>query len=481
MTEYEVTIGLEIHAELKTRTKMFCTSANDPFASAPNLHVCPTCLAHPGTLPVINKEAVHHVLRLGAALGSNLADYTEFDRKNYFYPDLPKGYQLSQYKYPLVAGGNLNGVPITRVHLEEDTASSVHFEETGETLIDYNRAGVPLMELVTEPEIKSSRDAGNFARELQILLRYLGISDANMEKGEMRVEANVSVSPTGTRSSKYVEIKNLNSFNAMERAVEYEIKRQTELLKNGGLLEKQTLGWDETRQMTFPQRTKEGAADYRYFPDPDLPSLMLSDVPEFNQELLRRTLPELPSERRARYASFDIKSEDIELYIIDDSLRQILDGVIAVNSDDKDAIKLISNYLVNDVRGIIREIHGRDTTLGLIESYSPQRLSDLVDMIRDSELSSAGAKKILVEFSVDPLASTRSTAERLGVIQATDRDFLRSIVREVMSLNEKSVEDYTNGKEQALKYLVGQAMRLSKGSANPLSLEGLLREEMLRK
>ena len=230
MSEYTPTIGLEIHAELKTQTKMFCPSKNDPDELRPNVNVCPVCLAHPGTLPVINKEAVRHVLRVGVALNGTLADYTEFDRKNYFYPDLPKGYQLSQYEYPLVSGGTLSGIAVTRVHLEEDTASSMHDDATGETTIDYNRAGVPLMELVTKPVIHSAQEAGAFARELQLLLRSLGASEANMEKGEMRVEANISVGKDGVLGTK-VEIKNLNSFRAMERAVEYEIKRQTKLLE----------------------------------------------------------------------------------------------------------------------------------------------------------------------------------------------------------------------------------------------------------
>src|SRR3990167_8255300 len=348
MTFYIPTIGLEIHAELRTKTKMFCNSKNDPDEKRPNVNVCPICLAHPGTLPVINGEAVKHVLRVGLALGGELADYTEFDRKNYFYPDLPKGYQISQFAYPLVSGGSLNGVQITRVHLEEDTASSMHDDATGATTIDHNRSGVPLMELVTEPVIHSAEDAGAFARELQLLLRYLGASEANMEKGEMRVEANVSVaratetfasaeerrtnadsrrknietgglilrdsasslrpSAISTLGTK-VEIKNLNSFRIMEKAVAYEIKRQQELLERGEKVVQETRGWDEKKGATFSQRVKEGSADYRYFPDPDLPSLKLSELPEFNPEKLRKGMPELPSERRARYLGLGIKAE----------------------------------------------------------------------------------------------------------------------------------------------------------------------------
>ena len=289
--KYIPTIGLEIHAELKTQTKMFCNSKNDPDEERPNVNVCPICMGHPGTLPVINKEAVRHVLKVGVAVSGKLADFTEFDRKNYFYPDIPKGYQISQYKYPLVTGGKLNGVDITRIHLEEDTATSLH-EEGDYSLVDFNRAGVPLMELVTEPVIHSAKEAGDFARELQLLLRYLGVSEANMEKGEMRVEANISVIQDSRFKNKElgtkVEVKNLNSFKAVERAIEYEVKRHSEILENGGKLFQETRGWDELKQQTYSQRVKEESHDYRYFPDPDLPKLMLNEIPEFSLGNLKK-------------------------------------------------------------------------------------------------------------------------------------------------------------------------------------------------
>src|SRR3989338_2293496 len=358
MSEYVPTIGLEIHAELNTKTKMFCCSKNDADALEPNVNICPVCMAHPGTLPVINREAVRHVLRVGLALGAKLADYTEFDRKNYFYPDLPKGYQLSQYEYPLVAGGELNGVEVTRIHLEEDTASSMHEEGIG-TTIDYNRAGVPLMELVTEPVIKSSKQAGDFARELQTLLRYLGASEANMEKGQMRVEANISVAQEGQRGTK-VEIKNLNSFRAMERAVEYEIRRQTATLGKGESVVQETRGWDEGKQATFPQRIKEGSADYRYFPDPDLPRLKLSELPELSTASLSATMPELPWARRARYLGLGIKSDDAQLYVQESTLGSFFEEVIGLLKGDSvrpadggARILLASNYIANDLVSII--------------------------------------------------------------------------------------------------------------------------------
>ena len=269
LTMYRPTIGLEVHAELKTRTKMFCDCANDPDEARPNVNVCPICLAHPGTLPVINREAVRHMLRIGAAVGGTIADFSEFDRKSYFYPDIPKGYQISQYEHPLIVGGELAGVAITRVHLEEDTARSIH--AGGKSLVDFNRAGIPLMELVTEPVIPDAETAGRFARELQLLLRTLGAGEANLEKGEMRIEANISVSTDEGVFGTKVEVKNLNSFRSVERAIAFEIDRQSKLIESGGKVSQETRGWDESKQVTFHQRFKEGSADYRYFPEPDMP------------------------------------------------------------------------------------------------------------------------------------------------------------------------------------------------------------------
>lgn len=352
MDDYSATIGLEVHAELKTQTKMFCSSANDADEKTPNVNICPVCMAHPGTLPVINKKAVKSVLKVGLALGGRLADFTEFDRKNYFYPDIPKGYQISQYEYPLVAGGSLAGVDITRVHLEEDTARSTHTSDG--SLVDFNRAGVPLMELVTEPVIKNSAQAGHFAKELQLLLRYLGVSDANMEKGEMRVEANISVSKTDKFGTK-VEVKNLNSFRVVERAIEYEIKRQIKLVEGGGEVVQETRGWSEAKQSTFSQRAKESAHDYRYFPDPDLPKLKISEVEDFNLDKLRAEIPELPKDKRERYKKeFGIKDEDIELFVANRELGVFFEEIVSCFDGDKELIKLASNYITSDVAGLVK-------------------------------------------------------------------------------------------------------------------------------
>ncbi len=477
MDEYEATIGLEIHAELKTSTKMFCRSKNDPDEKRPNTNICPVCLAHPGTLPVVNEEAVRHVLRVGTAIGSRLADYTEFDRKNYFYPDLPKGYQISQFEYPLVAGGSLAGVAITRIHLEEDTASSVHDEDEGVTLIDYNRAGVPLMELVTEPVMHSAEEAGNFARELQILLRYLGASEANMEKGEMRVEANVSVARKGERSAAYVEIKNLNSFRTMERAVAYEIERQKGMLKEGRMLEKQTLGWDEGQQKTFPQRSKEGSADYRYFPDPDLPSLRISEIPGLEVAELAATLPELPQARRERYVALGVKIADAELFVREAELGDYFDAVIAELGQETGALTSAANYLANDIVNKLRDSESRDTGSRYKIGISPANLASLMRLVTSKKISSRAAKDLIAEVwgtDRDPA----ELAEEKGLLVILDTSALSQVLEQVIEANPAVVADYKAGKQAALEFLVGQCMKVLRGAGDPAVLREDLREAL---
>ena len=480
--EYVPAIGLEIHAELKTATKMFCASKNDSEESRPNVNICPVCLAHPGVLPVINREAVKYVLKVGVALKGELADYTEFDRKSYFYPDLPKGYQLSQYEYPLVSGGVLNGVSITRVHLEEDTASSIHDEEKGTTVIDFNRAGVPLMELVTEPQIQSAREAGEFARELQLLLKQLGVSDANMEKGEMRVEANVSVArsdlgdpslkvgPLGTK----VEIKNLNSFRAMERAVEYEIKRQSGLLERGEKVVQETRGWDEAKQTTFPQRSKEGSADYRYFPDPDLPSLTLSEITEFSVDALKKNMTELPWERRDRYLSLGIKPEDAKLFARERVLAAYLDELVLLwGAGGSGAIGLAANYLANDVVKIIRDIENRDSDYQCEIPISARNFRDIIDMVLEQKLSSRAAKDILLAVAKGEATDALTYATARNLLQGGSAD-IASVIESILADNPAVVKDYKAGKTAALEYLVGQAMKATRGAADPHTIRNLI-------
>lgn len=445
MDGYKPTIGLEIHAELKTRTKMFCACLNDADEKRPNTNICPVCMAHPGSLPVINKEAVRHVLCVGKALGATLADYTEFDRKSYFYPDIPKGYQLSQYAFPLVSGGSLRDIQITRVHLEEDTARSQH---TGNTsLVDFNRAGVPLMELVTEPVIHTSEDAGAFARELQLLLRSLDAGEANMEKGEMRVEANISVAKEqpgqqvqlGTK----VEVKNLNSFRSVERAIAYEVKRQIEVLESGGEVVQETRGWDDVKQQTFSQRKKESSHDYRYFPDPDLPKLKLSLISDF-QDL---ELPELPSQKRIRLGNLGfLQTQDIEQLVADAELGALF-GEMEQELGTPELVKVAANFILNDIAG--------------------QRKKDAAWMPKAPLL-----KEVVEQYAAGKLASPQAKQSILtGVlVEAGDASALPELVQKIIAAHPGPVAEYKAGKATTMQFLVGQAMRESKGSANPQAL-----------
>lgn len=454
---YRTTIGLEIHAELNTNTKMFCNSKNDSDETEPNVNVCPVCLAHPGTLPVINQEAVRHIARVGAAIGGTLADYTEFDRKSYFYPDIPKGYQISQYELPFVSGGSLAGVDITRVHLEEDTARSSH-SDVG-SLVDFNRAGVPLMELVTEPVIHDAETAGKFARELQLLLRTLGASHANLEKGEMRVEANISVSKTDTFGTK-VEVKNINSFRAVERAIEFEVARQIELLEKGQSVSQETRGWDEDRQVTFSQRVKEGSADYRYFPEPDLPKMILSEIPWLSPDVIKASLPELPWEKRARYESLGLKAEQAAQLTTTLEDSTFFDAVLA-ELTAAEQIALAANYLLSDVAGDYGAL-------------TPKAFAELMTLIADNKISSRGAKDALLVLREQGGDSAMQVVEAAGLLQVSDTGALQKAVEEVVAANPDVVAEYRAGKESVLQYLVGQCMKATKGAGNPGVLKELL-------
>jgi len=482
MSKYYTIIGLEIHAELNTNSKMFCGCLNDPDEKTPNVNICPVCMAHPGTLPVINKKAVENVIRVGLAIDANIADFTEFDRKNYFYPDIPKNYQISQYKNPIVSGGKLKGVDITRVHLEEDTATSKHPERkitsygAGDndaySLVDFNRAGVPLTELVTEPVIHSAKQAGDFGRELQLLLRYLGVSEANMEKGQMRVELNISISEDPKKLGTKVEVKNINSFRAMERAAEYEIKRMTDLLESGrgNEIVQETRGWDENKQLTFSQRSKENANDYRYFPDPDLPKLFLSKV--FDIEKMRIELPELPEAKRNRYRNdYGIKDEDIESYIVDQGLGSWFERVASILKD-KELIKLASNYITNDLLGVLHSFPMDQEALELTSQY----FSKLMIMLKENRISSRGAKDILPIIFSENINDPEIIAQEKGLIQNHDEGALKEIVQKIIDANPNVVATYKGGKENAIMSLVGQVMKESKGSANPGLVQKILKE-----
>lgn len=462
---YRLTIGMEVHAELKTKTKMFCGCANEPHAAEPNTHVCPVCMAEPGALPVVNRDAVEKVLLVGTALGSELASFTEFDRKHYFYPDLPKGYQISQYEYPFVKGGELAGVAITRVHLEEDAARSQHEGHTG-TLIDYNRAGVPLMELVTEPVIHDIETAVKFVRELQLLLRTIGVSDANLEKGEMRLEANISISKTDAFGTK-VEVKNLNSFRALESAIAYEIDRQTEVLEGGGKVVQETRGWNEQKMKTFSQRTKEVAAEYRYMPDPDIPKIDLSRIPELNKSRIEEKLPETPSKKREKYTYLGLTSTMVEQIVSDTDTARYFDTLLSTTTDPEQ-VRIAANYLTTDIPPLLAE---RKSPL---DHATAPRLAELVKLIAEKTITSRVAKDLLPEVIFDGI-SPESIAKERGLVQEDNEDALKAIVTDIISENPAVVADYLSGKEAVLQFLVGQGMKKSRGTANPAVLADLLR------
>ena len=499
MNNYVLTIGLEIHAELKTRTKMFCDCLNDPLEKHPNANVCVVCLAHPGSLPVINKAAVEAVLKVGMALNGDIPQFSKFDRKNYFYPDLPKGYQISQYDLPLVFGGMLRGVRLRRVHLEEDTArlahesspdsaSGVHHSssdaksERPTSLVDFNRAGVPLMELVTEPDIKNADQAVEFAKELQLILRYLGVSDADMEKGQMRVEANVSIQQitndksqmTKTLGTK-VEVKNINSFKAVYDAIEYELKRQEEVLEGGGKVHQETRGWDEKKGVTVSQRMKEEAHDYRYFPEPDLSQM---DLSKFDWQALKLAIPELPPAKRSRFSKeYGFTPEQAEILITDRNMAEFFEEAASELKEELPDTKdysLLYNYLVSDLRGFLIE-----KGIGLKESkISPENFADLMILVSSGKINSRVAKDLLAkmeETGLDPQEIVKSE----GLEQVSGEGELFKIAEEVMKENLSAVEDYKKGKAQALQFLVGKTMARLKGRGNPTILQEIFKKLLL--
>lgn len=474
---YIPTIGLEIHVELKTKTKMFCACLNDAHEKKPNVNVCPVCLGHPGALPAINRAAVNEVLKLGLVIGGKLAKRSHFDRKSYFYPDLPKGYQISQYDEPFVLQGALNGIRITRVHLEEDAGRLLHDTEQF-SLVDFNRAGVPLMELVTEPDIKNAEEAVKFAKSLQKIMRYLGASDADMEKGQMRVEVNVSIAPKHESVEKKlgtkVEIKNLNSFKAVQNGIEYEIKRQRELLEAGEKILHETRGWDDKNQKTVSQRGKELSHDYRYFPEPDLPPLTFTDK---DFELLVRELPEMPEQKKTRFMrEYTLTEQQAEL-ITDDLFWADFFEKAASEFDSqvaKPKFDLLFNYLVSDFWGLLsgsRNVEGRKI------ATTPEHFASLVALVQNGKCTSRMAKDLLlkmVETGEDPEVIMKSQSIEL----VTDSNTLLEIVKNIIKTNLKAVEEYKNGKVAALQFLVGAAMRETKGQADPERLRELLEKEL---
>ncbi len=465
---YKPTIGLEIHAELKTRTKMFCDSLNDPSEHRPNTNVCPVCLGHPGTLPTINKQAVEQVIRVGLALRGKVSPETKFDRKNYFYPDLPKGYQISQYDKPLVEGGELLGKRIRRIHLEEDAGNLSHDAKNAASLVDFNRAGVPLMELVTEPDFTSAEEVVAFARELQLILRYLGASDADMERGQMRIEANVSLN-MGTKT----ELKNINSFRFASAAIAYELTRQEEALEKGEKLVQETRGWDEMKQKTFSQRSKEEAHDYRYFPEPDLPPFETS---VFGLEKLKMELPELPTAKRARFAKeYGLNDKQVEAVVSEPRLAEFFEEAVSElkEKNTKASVTTLFNYLTSDLRGLVNE-----SGANFVDSkVNPEHLAHVVLLIERGMIGSRQAKEVLrkmFDTGLDP----EEIVQTEGLETVSDSGELEKIAKEVLEKNPKAIEDYKKGKTASLQFLVGQAMGRLKGRGNPEMLRNIFKNAM---
>jgi aspartyl-tRNA(Asn)/glutamyl-tRNA(Gln) amidotransferase subunit B len=483
---YKPTIGLEIHCELNTKSKMFCSCKNDPSDPRPNVNICEVCTAQPGTLPVANEEAVKKVIKAGLALHCQIATESKFDRKNYFYPDIPKGYQISQYDQPLCAGGflEINGrnIGITRIHLEEDTGSSVHPDgadlptgQAGYSLVNYNRAGAPLMELVTEPDITSGQEAKKFAEELQLIFKYLGVSDADMEKGLMRVEVNISVSKTKKFGTK-VEIKNLNSFRVVQKAIDFEIARQTELLESGEVVVQETRGWNDKKEITFSQREKESAHDYRYFPEPDLPALHFTQ--EYINEI-RSQITELPAQKRVRFAQeFGLGEDQIEIFVGQKDLSEYFEKVISeldemIEGDSVKAYKLAANYLVSDLQGILagKEFVEKDCKI------TPENFAEFIAMIYANKINSKTAKALLVEmFNTGSDPSMIVEENNWG--QMTDSGELEKVVKTIIDKNPKAIADYKSGNQNAIQFLSGQVMKETRGTADPQKVQEILRKMM---
>ncbi|PTQ53944.1 MAG: Aspartyl-tRNA(Asn) amidotransferase subunit B [Hydrogenibacillus schlegelii] len=470
---YETVVGLEVHVELATKTKLFCSCRTD-FGDEPNTNTCPICLAYPGTLPVLNEAAVALALKAALALNCEITRETKFDRKHYFYPDLPKAYQVSQFDRPLGRNGYVDievdgekkRIRIERLHLEEDAGKLIH--TPGGTLVDFNRGGVPLIEIVTAPDIRSGKEAAAFLTELRAILAYAGVSDVRMEEGSLRCDANVSVRPVGeTRFGTKTEIKNMNSIGSVERAIEYEAARQMEVLAQGGTIVQETRRYDEARRVTVGMRAKETSADYRYFPDPDLVAFT---IPEAWIEEIRESLPELPDARRKRYVEeFGLTSYDARVLTQEKAVGDFFEAAVAHGGD----VKAIANWMMVEVLGYLNKEQKSIDAVPM----TPAHLSRLVRLIEDGTISGRIAKEIFPEViatGADPEALVREK----GLVQIQDAALLEAVVERVLEANPKSVADYLAGKEKALGHLVGQVMKETKGKANPGLANALLKKAL---
>lgn len=471
--EYEAVVGLEIHCRIKTKTKLFCRCSNDIFNAEPNTHVCPICMGFPGMLPLINKEALRRGIIGALALGCDIPQFSKTDRKSYFYPDLPMGYQISQYDLPVSEKGKITvhredgstkDIGVTRLHIENDAGKLSH--TSGGSLVDYNRSGTPLMEIVSEPDMRTREEVSLYARQIQKIMRYVEASDADMEKGQMRFDLNLSIRPKGSvELGTRAEVKNLNSFRSLEKAFDYEFKRQVALVEAGESVVQETRGWDDEKMVTVSQRTKEGAADYRYFPEPDIPPLI---VTREMVETLKSQLPELPNVKAARFrADMGLSAQDADTIAADSDLADYYEAAVKASGNGKKT----SNWLLSELLGLLKSLN-----VSISESkLSPENLGKLVGLIESGKITGKIAKDIfetLYEGDLDPEAYVKEK----GLEVVEDRAELEGIVQQVLDRNPKMVADFKGGKEKVIGGLIGQVMGATKGMANPKSVNEIVRE-----
>ena len=474
--DYEMVMGLEVHAELSTKTKIFCSCPTE-FGGEPNTHTCPICMAMPGTLPVLNEKVVEYVVKAGLATNCEISRDSKNDRKNYFYPDLPKSYQISQFDKPLCEHGyieieddegNPKKIRLTRIHIEEDAGKLNHNEFGGGSLVDLNRAGVPLIEIVSEPDLRSSGEAERYLKKLKSILEYIEVSDCKMQEGSLRADVNVSVRKKGSdKLGTRTEMKNMNSFKAITRAIEYEAERQADVIEDGGKIDQETLRWDDVSGKTFPMRDKEDAQDYRYFPDPDLVAIRLS---EEYIENIKNNLPELPESRKARYMDeFKLSEKDSNLLTASKYLSNLFEEAEEICKN----AKAVANWILSDISRILNEKEMEAEEI----PFTGKELAKLVELIEKGTISSAIGKKVITELFENPKDPEEIIKEK-GWIQISDEGAIKEVVIKVLENNPQSVADYKAGKDKALGFLVGQAMKETKGKANPQMLNKMFLEEL---
>ena len=474
-SDYEVVIGLEVHAELSTKTKIFCSCPTE-FGAAPNTHVCPVCMAMPGTLPVLNEKVVEYAVKAGLATNCEISRDSKNDRKNYYYPDLPKSYQISQFDKPLCNHGyveieddegNKKKVRLLRIHIEEDAGKLNHDEFAGGSLVDLNRAGVPLIEMVSEPDLRSSGEAERYLRKLKSILEYIEVSDCKMQEGSLRADVNVSVHKPGEPLGTRTEMKNMNSFRSIVRGIEYEIERQIDVIEDGGVVEQETLRWDDVSGKTFTMRDKEDAQDYRYFPDPDLVAIKLSN--EYIENI-KKTLPELPESRKERYLTeYGLSEKDANIITSSKYLSDLFEQASKICNNPK----AVNNWIISDISRILNETEMEPIQI----PFDSKQLAKLVILIDKGTISSSIAKKVLVEMFEHP-RDPEDIIDEKGWVQISDENAIKEVVLKILENNPQSIADYKAGKQKALGFLVGQAMKETRGKANPQMLNKMFIEEL---